>query len=147
MFIDKELEFQSPIKIVNAIRIFEDKAQCYNFDIIALEEYVKDKVGKIKTALILGSGDTAYSSAFVLKKFRINTELAARNMQKGKQLCDEFDLKYQNISNVAGNYDLIISTIPLGASYKIIEKISPEFLISADYTTDYKYSKNHFELI
>lgn len=144
MFIDKELEFQSPIKIVNAVRIAEDKAQCYNFDIIALEEYIKDKIGKIKTALILGSGDTAYTSAYVLKKFRINTELAARNMQKGKQLCDEYDLKYQNISSVSGNYDLIISTIPIDASYRIIEKISPEFLISADYATDYRYSKNHF---
>lgn len=110
---------------VNTIRIDwqgDSPSLCgYNTDIIgfekSLEQLIRDNL--IKRALILGTGGSAQSVAFVLSKLKIEYYFVSRN-PKEKNILNFNDLT----SDIVVNHNLIINSTPVGM-YPAVEDSPP----------------------
>ena len=93
----------------------------FNTDIIGFEQSLEQLTsGKvIKRALILGTGGSAQSVAFVLSKLKIEYYFVSRN-RKVKNV-----LNYNDLTNeIVTNYNLIINSTPVGM-YPSVEDSPP----------------------
>lgn len=119
--------------------------KAYNTDVIALEEILIPLLNKNKgiKALILGSGGSASSVAYVLNKLGVYFQTVSRNPS------NTFHIRYENIDKeIIESNLLIINTTPLGM-YPDIDSfpaIPYEFLTSKHILFDliYNPSQTHF---
>lgn len=134
-FLPYELEFISPLSIVNAVQINTKSAVCYNFDLEALKKYILPKINDIQTCIIIGSGDSAVTAAYVMKSLRIKSTITARNKNKAQKIAEKWNLTFIETEKVDSKFDLMISTVPNEFSKDIVERSCPKYFVNTDYTS------------
>lgn len=142
--LDYPIEFETPVKTVNAVHVSNDIAKCYNFDLIAIKDFILQNLEFIHNALIIGSGDTAITSAYLLKSLNVNTHLMARNNKNAEKISNKFSIPIVEFGKLGTKYNLIICTIPLNVIENFIYSSNPEYLISSDYLNKINFHGNYF---
>lgn len=147
------LEYVSPeaklIGSVNTVKTTAGFLHGYNTDIDGLE-YCFKKDGILvnkKSALIIGCGGAALTSAYYLAKNGAKITVCARDTLKliafQKQCMErsKINVDIVNIKNLSGNYNIVINCTPVGMSPRFDEMpIDPNKIKNTEYYFDTIYN-------
>ncbi|NUM32005.1 MAG: shikimate dehydrogenase [Bacteroidetes bacterium] len=116
-YLDEVSPVAEQIGSVNTIKCSKNRWKGFNTDYFGILQSIKSlPLKNIKSCLILGSGGTAKTAAFVLNEMKIDFLTVSRNKR------GEGFINYKEInSETLKNYNLIINTSPVGMYPKVIE--------------------------
>lgn len=116
-------ETAEKIGAVNTVKIVDGKLHGYNTDAKGFIEPLKKVYGDlagVKVA-ILGSGGSARACVYALKKENAEVTIFARNIEKSKDLAENFDVDLQELrtaNDELKDFDIVVNTTPLGMKGK-----------------------------
>lgn len=142
---DELNEIAKNIGAVNTILNWDGIKVGFNTDYLGvLNALKKNKVTlKHKKVLLLGGGNAAKAVLYAIKNCECEVVMVNRASDKARRLAEKFEAKFetiQNLPNIIGNFDLLISTLP--NEYITIKKewfTNPDLIIF-----DANYSKSKF---
>ena len=107
------------IGAVNTVKIENGKLYGYNTDAHGFIEPLKNAYGDLKNAkvAILGAGGAARACIYALKKEGAKVTLFARNIEKAKNLAEEFQVELKELETwnlELGTHNIIVNATPLG---------------------------------
>ncbi len=142
---DELNEVARSIGAVNTILNWDGIKAGFNTDYLGvLNALKKNKVTlKGKKVLLLGGGNAAKAALYAIKDCGCETVMVNRASDKARKLAEKFSCKFesiQNLPNIIGEFDLLISTLP--NEYITLKKewfTNPNLIIF-----DANYSKSKF---
>ena len=135
-YLDSISEDAKKIGAVNTVKIENGKLHGCNTDWQGFVEPLKDFYGDLTSAKIavIGNGGAARACIYALKKENAEVTIFARNIEKAKNLADEFKVKLEELPKTKDrkpktnfkNFEIIINTTPLGTKGEL-ENETPLF--------------------
>ena len=115
-FIDEDAK---QIGAVNTIKIKDGKLHGYNTDAKGFIEPLLNSYGNLKDAkvAVLGAGGAARACVYALKKDNAEVEIFARDIQKARNLADEFQVNLHELpitNDELQDFHIVVNTTPLG---------------------------------
>jgi 3-dehydroquinate dehydratase/shikimate dehydrogenase len=112
-------EAAKEIGAVNTVKIVGGKLHGYNTDAQGFIEPLKNIYGDLKNAkvAVLGAGGAARAAIYALKKESAKVAVFARNIEKARNLAEEFEIEFAELTNqhtALDAYDIIVNATPLG---------------------------------
>ncbi|GIU82219.1 MAG: hypothetical protein KatS3mg006_1283 [Pyrinomonadaceae bacterium] len=105
------------IGAVNTIKIENNRLIGFNTDCKGFIEPLLNVYGDLKEArvAVFGAGGAARACIYALKKHGADATVFARNLKKASNLCSEFGVELQPITdNALKGFDILINATPLG---------------------------------
>ncbi len=151
-YIDKIDETAKKIGAVNTLVNKNGKITGYNTDYYGAIKALKEKVQlNNKKVLVIGAGGGARAVIYGLKKENAEITVTNRNIEKAKNLADEFDTKaegMENMKELIEQNDIIINTTSVGMAPNTNESIIKEKeLIKGKIVMDIVYKPTKTKLI
>lgn len=120
-FID---ETAQTIGAVNTVKIVDGKLHGFNTDAQGFIEPLQNSYGDLRgvRVAVLGNGGAARACVYALKKEYAEVTMFGRNIEKAKDLADEFQVSYQELQITKDkdkkllfeHFDILVNTTPLG---------------------------------
>lgn len=112
-------EAAKKIGAVNTVKIVGANLHGFNTDAQGFIEPLKNAYGNLKNArvAVLGAGGAARAAVYALKMESANIAIFARNIEKARQLAEEFEIEFAALTDqrtALGGYDIIVNATPLG---------------------------------
>ncbi len=123
-FID---ETAKAIGAVNTVKIVGGKLHGCNTDAQGFIAPLKNAYGDLKDvkAAVLGNGGAARACIYALKKEGAKIAVFARNIEKARNLADEFEVELKELTNTDfNNFEIVVNTTALGMK-GILENETP----------------------
>jgi 3-dehydroquinate dehydratase / shikimate dehydrogenase len=107
------------IGAVNTVKIENGKFYGYNTDAHGFIEPLKNTYGDLKNAkvAVFGAGGAARACIYALKKEGAKVTVFARNIEKAKNLAEEFQVELKTLStqhSALSTFDVVVNSTPLG---------------------------------
>lgn len=110
LFLSELDDVAKQVGAVNTIKIVNKKLYGYNTDVYGFEESIKPYLnGKIKKALIFGTGGAAKAVSYVLSKIGVDYFFVSRTKRNNK--CIAYDTLNKELLS---KYFLLVNTTPVG---------------------------------
>lgn len=116
------------IGAVNTVKIVDGKLHGYNTDAQGFVEPLLNSYGDLKGArvAVLGAGGAARACVYALKQNGAQVTVFARNIEKAKDLAEEFAVELKELANTEHrtpntyfhDFDILVNTTPLGMKGK-----------------------------
>jgi 3-dehydroquinate dehydratase / shikimate dehydrogenase len=119
-FID---ETAKKIGAVNTVKIIDGKLHGYNTDAQGFIEPLLNSYGDLNGAkvAVIGAGGAARACVYALKQSGAEVTIFARDIEKAKNLAEDFKFQISNFKSVGedyGEFDILVNTTPLGMKGK-----------------------------
>jgi 3-dehydroquinate dehydratase/shikimate dehydrogenase len=113
------------IGAVNTVVVKDDRLLGYNTDAEGLLEPLIRKTGSLAglRVAVIGAGGAASAAVWALRMKKANVALFARNLEKGNQLSQRFDVSCNELGTASfAGYDVVINATPLGSLGKLVDQ-------------------------
>jgi 3-dehydroquinate dehydratase/shikimate dehydrogenase len=140
------------IGAVNTVVVEADRLLGYNTDAAGLIAPLIRKLGSLEglRVAVIGAGGAASAAVFGLEDAKAKVTIFARNMEKGKQLAERFNVSCESLSSASfAEYDVVINSTPLGSVGETMSKTPcrPEQLAKASLVYDLVYNPTETRLL
>lgn len=107
------------IGAVNTIRVVDDALHGYNTDVIGFLKPLRQKFGPLpgSRCAVLGTGGAACAAIWALIEEAAEVTVFARNIRKGEELTEKFDVPWERLENTRFlGFDIVINATSLGSA-------------------------------
>lgn len=120
-YLDHMEETAEKIGAVNTVKIAGGKLYGYNTDTVGFIGPLKSEFPDLKDAsvAVVGAGGAARATAYALKNEGADVTILARNIEKARDLANEFEVGFQAFGTDLSEFDIVVNATPLGTRGKL----------------------------